>query len=499
MQSKLEHSLPPVPEFLFPTIPSWTDRYKPKEQRAKLAPWIVRSGISQSQPQYLPPTWASYVQPEGQLYFASNAAPRTVTEGDFYDAVKQEKFMKIAQLVCKVAEARNIVLPETSELYLELSGSMDRCFYYFADHATQTLFWLSDRNSEDLGFGDVASESQSAYVLEEQYWLHVEQFPSHRTHDLSLRLDELIPVFQHGECDQRTSESSTFPYTAKQCKEFLRLLYYARENPHSSFNVCYVARLWGQMSRHRHRTLYGQQLARLDRTVSVVDKPEKKRGRVFTATSHLLLGVPGRYAADLDKRFVDDLVCSYVWQDFLTKAHHEWRQSLNFSFALSIFNAILLLVPETSGPLAIASLLCSAVVVVSSLALQARPSHQTSPAPSAEEAGSYLYTSSEDLHVSHSLAFALPRAFFLWATALTVAQAIVWLERTISEHVPLEREVSMCIFAALALCIIIAACIPWRRWGAAVSGAIRRPYRWWRRQQRSADVDESLPFICEKV
>ncbi|KAI0681759.1 hypothetical protein C8T65DRAFT_754783 [Cerioporus squamosus] len=351
-----------------------------------LAGCAVTCAHRSSRPQYLPPTWNSYIQPEGQLYFASDAAPRTVTDGNFYDPVNQEKILRLAQLACKVAEARNIVLPETSELYLEPSKTLDCCYYYFVDHATQSVFWLEERNSESFGFEEVVSETQSAYLLERQYWSHIEQFPSHRSHHLALRLDELIPVFLHGECDQRTSPTSTFPYGAKECKEFLRLLQYARENPYSPYNVCLVARLWAQIAGHRYHTFFGHQLARLDRVQSIVDEPEKKRGLLFAVASNLLLGVPGRYGSQLDNCFVDNVSYGHVWRDFLARAQDEWRQSLILVSLTSSFNALLLLLPETSEPLAIASLLCCAVVAVSSLVLQARPAHHTANPPAAEEA-----------------------------------------------------------------------------------------------------------------
>ena len=86
----------------------------------------------------------------------------------------------------------------------------------------------------------------------------------------------------------------------------------------------------------RHRTFYGQQLARLDRTVSVVDQPKKKRGHLFAATSHLLLGSPERFGRELEKIWTDGIVYSHVWHDFLSTTQDEWRQSLTFSFALSM-------------------------------------------------------------------------------------------------------------------------------------------------------------------
>ncbi|TFK88156.1 hypothetical protein K466DRAFT_85636 [Polyporus arcularius HHB13444] len=373
MQPEAETTVPPVPKSLIATIPSWSSRYDQTGSRCKPAQWVVRPGISQSQPRYLPPTWNSYIQPEGQLYFASDATPRTVTDVNFHDDVKQEKVVRFAELACKIAEARNIVLPETSELYLEPAKTEDSAYYYFVDHATQTVFWLDEHNSESFGLDDVVSETQSAFLLEYQYWYHIQCFPSHRAHHLSLRLDELIPVFLHGECDQRTSPTSTFPYAAKQCKEFLRLLQYAKENPYSPFNVCFVARLWSILANHRHFTFYGQPLARLDRTQIVVDHPERKRGLVFAAASHLLLGVPESYGGRLEECWIDNVAIDYVWTDFLARTRGEWRESLIMSFGLSLFNALLLLIPGTSELLAIASLLCCAVATLSSLALGSRP------------------------------------------------------------------------------------------------------------------------------
>ena len=56
--------------------------------------------------------------------------------------------------------------------------------------------------------------------MQEQYWTHVEQFPSHRFENLNLAVDELIAIFIHGEGDQMTSVGSTFAYTAKQAKQY---------------------------------------------------------------------------------------------------------------------------------------------------------------------------------------------------------------------------------------------------------------------------------------
>ncbi len=78
-------------------------------------------------------------------------------------------------------------------------------------------------------------------ALEEQYWQHVEYFPSHEVPEMSLSANELTEIFIQGQCgmaldhlkglelslillDQMTSNTSTFPYNADQCKTFIQIL-----------------------------------------------------------------------------------------------------------------------------------------------------------------------------------------------------------------------------------------------------------------------------------
>lgn len=89
-------------------------------------------------------------------------------------------------------------------------------------------------------------------MLQEQYWTHVEQFPSHRFESLNLAVDELIAIFIHGEGDQMTSVGSTFAYTAKQAKQYTRILKDAREHLAYAPSVCIIARLWGVVGEFDH-------------------------------------------------------------------------------------------------------------------------------------------------------------------------------------------------------------------------------------------------------
>ena len=82
--------------------------------------------------------------------------------------------------------------------------------------------------------------------------MHIEQFPSHRFESLNLAVDELIAIFIHGEGDQMTSVGSTFAYTAKQAKQYTRILKDAREHLAYAPSVCIIARLWGVVGEFDH-------------------------------------------------------------------------------------------------------------------------------------------------------------------------------------------------------------------------------------------------------
>ena len=55
-------------------------------------------------------------------------------------------------------------------------------------------------------------------MLQEQYWTHVERFPSHHFESPNLAVDKLIDILIHAKSDQMTSVGSTFAYPAGQAK-----------------------------------------------------------------------------------------------------------------------------------------------------------------------------------------------------------------------------------------------------------------------------------------
>ena len=54
-----------------------------------------------------------------------------------------------AKIACENAKAKGIILQSSSELYLRPIGP-NRCYYYFADHSAQVVFWADTIPIEQL-------------------------------------------------------------------------------------------------------------------------------------------------------------------------------------------------------------------------------------------------------------------------------------------------------------------------------------------------------------
>ncbi|KAH9855347.1 hypothetical protein C2E23DRAFT_815397 [Lenzites betulinus] len=451
---------------LRPTTSALGSRYAHKKQ-SRPSNMIIRPGqfayAGESEPRYLPLGWTSFVQPEGQLYFARNSSPRVVTDAYLYSAVIQERILHYAAVVTKVIDAKQITLPDTAEIYLSPSQSGDECSYYVADHAAHILFWFEEVDLDQLLIPDLVSESHLRFALEDLYFQHVEQFPSHSPAGLSLPVDELISIFIHGEGDQITSSNSTFPFQAKECKKFINLLEAAKPRMEQPSSICTVARLWSVISRHRMQTHYAQEHARLSRDQMIIDIPETPRGVIFAATSRMLAGIPETYAAKLDRLFADEIVFLSPWRDFVDERRAEWQQSLSWSLGLAIVNALFLALPPFSSAIASLSLLCCAIAVVASLTLSLTYNDATTWC--AEQVAEYLSESKQASPGFRRLALALsaPRATFIWAAFLASSQALYIL----------QSATNVFVLAAL-IGLVLLARTPWGRWAKAASSILPR-------------------------
>jgi len=105
----------------------------------------------------MPPQWSAYIHPEGKAYFFRDLGLHVVTEAYMYDHKTAEKICAWATEVERQAESQGLELDGDLELFLELDE--DDCNYYLVDRATETLFWLTEYTTTELGLKPVVSDS----------------------------------------------------------------------------------------------------------------------------------------------------------------------------------------------------------------------------------------------------------------------------------------------------------------------------------------------------
>jgi hypothetical protein len=88
--------------------------------------------------------WAISVHPEGKLY-ANIRTPdgiSVVTEARVTDSGVADQLDSYLAVVLDLAAKKNVRILETSDLFLEIDQDSGSCYYWFADHANRTVFWL---------------------------------------------------------------------------------------------------------------------------------------------------------------------------------------------------------------------------------------------------------------------------------------------------------------------------------------------------------------------
>jgi len=162
-------------------------------------------------PAYSESEWATWTQPEGNVYFARSLTFKIVTDCNTREESTRQTVESWITFLAALAEAKGFRLSSDVELYLRVEG--EECYYYFADFTTRCIFWLDAYDTSDLGLGAVVSESHSRMTfhshllsqltqctglqLQSQFWTHVEYFPMHFGGFKASDVDELRAIFTH--------------------------------------------------------------------------------------------------------------------------------------------------------------------------------------------------------------------------------------------------------------------------------------------------------------
>ncbi|KAF7424488.1 hypothetical protein PC9H_009795 [Pleurotus ostreatus] len=400
-----------------------TERYN-KKHSVELSSFIIPAGLGQFDrevtPTYLPESWASYAHPEGQLYFCRHSTPVIVTEAYLYNSENMRRVATWLTLIEALCEERQVVIHSGVELFLQLEES--GCAYYFVDHLSRTEFWLDQFDTNEIGLDQVASEEHLKLALNEHYWSHVEYFPGHFGGLEESTVVELISIFSHATLDRMTSAVCTFPYTPKDCRNYMDLLKTARENTQDMYNVCVIARLWVLVTNHRFTTHYGQESSRLSRTQSILVPKIYTPNFVSRAVTLLTLGLSDVYTSKLEDVFIDDLVYAEQWFRMIQSITKDWKTSLQISTLLLVAHISCIAPGVPSLCLTSATILSMSVLAASFLLVQHR--HLLN-ATALHAADHLLAIRSEKYGFKISgMLFALPAVLNIYGAAIFLAHGL---------------------------------------------------------------------------
>ncbi|RPD62911.1 hypothetical protein L227DRAFT_407808 [Lentinus tigrinus ALCF2SS1-6] len=324
---------------LVPMIPRQNDRYV---RPALLNPEYIRiprglhSTMMLAEPPYIAQGWSVSVNPEGSPFYI-HRDKHLITDDPIQQAGICDKIMECEQRLRLLIETEGLTLPDDYECYITFDATSDRCKYYYADHTTQTVFWLEELDPErhDIGMAPVCSVAQMKHLLQEQYWLHTEYFP-YRPVPSPLR-KELVAIFRQGRADQLTSTMSTFPYDAQQCKSFLQIIDVDTEC--DEYLTWIIARLFTSMSKHRYHTFFGEDHARVSREQTRFEVIKYERPFAIKFISGLLFNLPKTHTAELDGLASDDVAYAIYWHEYAVTLLRGWRDSSYLSAGLLMITA----------------------------------------------------------------------------------------------------------------------------------------------------------------
>lgn len=221
-----------------------------------------------------------------------------------------------------------------------------------------------------------------------------------------------------------TSSTSTFPYNASECADFLDLLRHGRDDVPSGYTTCIVGRLWSNVSNYRFINHHGQELTRLSRDQAIFVRSSAQSYPVPWFLSRLLFGVSDQYLSRFQNVFVDEFLHAHDWRRFMATAHGDWRLSISFSL-LFLLSSMLFLI--TLGPLhhfPLCTILVSIASIVSGIILSIR--HENLREATSADGVSYLLAVQSQTRGFYpvALAFSLPKATSIWSGIFFLCQTL---------------------------------------------------------------------------
>ncbi|CAE6484529.1 unnamed protein product [Rhizoctonia solani] len=210
--------------------------------------------------------------------------------------------------------------------------------YYLVDHYRQSIAFLRQVNTGDVGLPDVRSNIHLERVLKSEYWTHCEYMPRPDVdHTSSAR--KLQGQLASLMIDHISSEGSTSPFTPEECEHYLKGV--NPENNEPQFLNWSVARVNSLLIQSQIINLHGERCARADRMMVVTGQRPPTRTARYLQLSKLMFDCPVTHLNRLEQAWTDRIIYSHHWKKLLGELNEEWVAAAGTAGLVWIANMIL--------------------------------------------------------------------------------------------------------------------------------------------------------------
>jgi len=377
----------------------------------------------------VPAGWVELTNPsEGQPFFY-NSEHRIIT-----DAYVRFPHILTRVQACYAQFAEAILTHDdsvnrltTMDIYIEptqvhLPGQ-ESCNYYLADHSTQTICFLRQVDTSAIGLPDVRNNVHLERVLRGEYWTHCEYMPRPDV-DMSASAKRLQSQLAALMIDNISSEGSTSPFTPEECKNYLKGLENATEQQFLNWSV---ARINSLLIQSQIVNLYGEDCARLDRTVVVTGQHASRRSSTYLGYSKVMFNGPAIHLDKLEHIWVERIIYTHHWRKLVTSLIEEWTGALAAAAVVWVSDAVLLSTASSLIVILLLGMSTASVVFGGIKALALIRSHRAMGKYAAH--GCQFLQSKEEYKTglqSLSIEYSYPWACVLWSGCLT-SLAVLWI------------------------------------------------------------------------
>ncbi|KAJ7607919.1 hypothetical protein FB45DRAFT_1130625 [Roridomyces roridus] len=435
-----------MPLKLVPILPEDFQRYKRQRKIIKRRTQSIIPELSRSFDRAALPQWSPRGHPEGALYFAHDKW-RIYTDAYLYDTLILDQInCAVEQIVCMkgVQDLMN-THPRSVDLVLDLrteGPGNAHCGYYFADHASQVIFWLHPFDMKRLNdwkmVPGIQEGSHIKLCLEVEYWLHCEYFPVTFQASVSM-LQEFRDTIVYGIGDAMTSSKTTQLYPMDHLFQMLSLskefvfdtVGTSSELRMRSGSIVVLARFMKEFARQRFYNFHNEKTPRLNQDESVYEStgPDPQRNSLFSCFAFLLLfNIPERHLRTLQVVNMDHIINYASWQKFITARRSDWGDLVLYGTIILNANVAFLAVPGGNSAAGRVASYASICVGLGSIVVGIRllRKYQLPDIPDVEKALKFFNYASPPFGLRFlSIYLSLPDALMIWSYVLSAGFVIL--------------------------------------------------------------------------